>query len=254
MRGVVTIIDMPASPVRALPTATPPTATPPIATPPPATQRLGRWWFVLSCLAIAVVAPMPYLTSSIPDLAKSGSGLAEHYVGQPGWVRAALIVHAASAGLALLMIPVQLLTSRKRRLLVVHRFSGRVAVALMLVAAPSGLIVAQVSYAGLEGRLGFSALALLWGASALQTIRTARTGDLRSHRAWATRTFALGYAGVTLRLWLMVLIAAQLPADDVASQLAFDRVYKLVPFLSWVPNLLVAEWMIRRRPLRQSAD
>jgi hypothetical protein len=28
---------------------------------------------------------------------------------------------------------------------------------------------------------------------------------------------------------------------------AFDRAYLLVPFLSWVPNLLVAEWYLATR-------
>ncbi len=32
--------------------------------------------------------------------------------------------------------------------------------------------------------------------------------------------------------------------------IAFDRAYLLVPFLSWVPNLLVAEWYLATRERR----
>jgi hypothetical protein len=53
------------------------------------------------------------------------------------------------------------------------------------------------------------------------------------------RTFALTYAAVTLRLWLFALIPV---LGD------FGSAYALVPFLCWVPNLLVVEWLLRRQP------
>lgn len=205
----------------------------------------------MSCLAVAVIAPLPYLTTSLPDLAKAGSGLAKHYAGQSAWIRAALIVHASSGGLALLLVPVQTLAAVRRRWPLAHRMAGRVAVGLMLVASVSGLIIAQVSYARWSGRIGFSALALAWGWSAVRTVKTAQAGNLRAHREWATRCLAVIYAAVTLRLWLLVMIGVQRPIDDTAAQVAFDRVYPIVPFLSWIPNVLVAEWVIRRRRRRR---
>jgi len=65
-------------------------------------------------------------------------------------------------------------------------------------------------------------------------------GDVAAHRRWMIRTFALTYAGVTLRLWLIVLIP--LFGGD------FLQAYLLTPFLSWVPNLVVAELLLRRLP------
>ena len=58
------------------------------------------------------------------------------------------------------------------------------------------------------------------------------------------RTFALTYAAVTLRLWLAVLVPAQIALAGVPEQVAFERAYLLVPFLAWVPSLLVAEWYL----------
>ena len=55
------------------------------------------------------------------------------------------------------------------------------------------------------------------------------------------RTFALTYAAVTLRLWLAVLVTGQVALAGVPDQVAFQRAYLLVPFLAWVPDLLVAE-------------
>ena len=80
------------------------------------------------------------------------------------------------------------------------------------------------------------------------------TGGIDAHQAWAIRTFALTFAAVTLRLWLPALIAVQVPfyAGDLTGQSAdrlFRNAYDAVPFLCWLPNLVVAEVMIRRRGL-----
>lgn len=197
--------------------------------------------------AVAVLAPMPYLTRTLDDLAAGGTGLAEHYATQPAALQASLLVHAAAGGLALLLTTVQFLAPLRRRAVRVHRALGYATVAAIAVSATAGLVIAQVSYAGLVGTAGFSALALLWGTAAARTAMAARAGAMAQHRAWALRTAAFSGAAVTLRLWLGVLIAAQQPGSDADAQEAFDRAYALVPFLCWVPNLLVAEWLIRRR-------
>ena len=46
---------------------------------------------------------------------------------------------------------------------------------------------------------------------------------------------------MTLRLWLFVLMAMQTGLAGVDLEAAFERAYLVVPFLAWVPNLLVAE-------------
>jgi hypothetical protein len=61
------------------------------------------------------------------------------------------------------------------------------------------------------------------------------------------RTFALTYAAVTLRLWLFVLMAIQTDLVGVDAQTAFERAYLVVPFLAWVPNVLVAERYLSTR-------
>jgi hypothetical protein len=51
------------------------------------------------------------------------------------------------------------------------------------------------------------------------------------------RSYALTFSGVTLRIWLPLLM---IPFE-------FETAYPMVAWLAWVPNLLVAEWAIRRR-------
>jgi hypothetical protein len=52
------------------------------------------------------------------------------------------------------------------------------------------------------------------------------------------RNFSLTFAAVTLRLYLPASLAAGLP---------FDTVYPAIAWLCWVPNLVVAEFLLRER-------
>jgi hypothetical protein len=50
-----------------------------------------------------------------------------------------------------------------------------------------------------------------------------------------TRNFALTFAAVMLRLYLPIAVAAG--AD-------FELAYAIIAWLCWVPNLLVADWLL----------
>ena len=50
-----------------------------------------------------------------------------------------------------------------------------------------------------------------------------------------TRSYALCLAAVTLRLYL---------PSSLAAGVAFGTAYPVIAWLCWVPNVLVAEWMI----------
>jgi hypothetical protein len=64
------------------------------------------------------------------------------------------------------------------------------------------------------------------------------------------RNYALTYAGVTLRLWLpLLMMSPMLLGQSVDMGTAFANAYAAVPFLCWLPNLVVAEWLVRRRGL-----
>jgi hypothetical protein len=65
------------------------------------------------------------------------------------------------------------------------------------------------------------------------------------------RNVALTYAAVMLRLWIGVLMGVQSPwiTSEASADAAFANAYAAVPFLCWLPNLVVAEWLVRRRDL-----
>ena len=212
--------------------------------------RAGWVWVLLSSLAITAFAVMPYLTASLATLSDEGVGIASNYDGQPEFVQLAFYVHIVTGGIALITGPFQFWGGLRTRHPHVHRWTGRVYLSAVLIAGVAGLVMAPFNSAGLVGFFGFGAIAVLWLVTGLRAYRAIRAGDVASHRAWMMRNFALTYAAVTLRLWIGVLLGVQaLPGGDFDFEAAFDNAYAAVPFLCWIPNLIVAEWLIRRRGL-----
>jgi hypothetical protein len=147
-----------------------------------------------------------------------------------------LPIHAVSAGLALLIGPWQFFAAIRRRWPAVHRWTGRTYVTLCAIGGPAGLILALNTSSGDVARYGFLSLAILWmGATAMAYTQALRRNFV-AHRAWMTRSFALTFAAVTLRAYLPF---SALP------HLSFAIVYPLTAWISWIPNLAIAEWWLR---------
>jgi len=202
-------------------------------------RAVGIWWLALTALAIAVFAPLPYVTTSLSELAADKSELALNYVHRPSWLQAFFYAHVIGGGIALLLSPVQLSARIRARAPRLHRLSGRIVLTAIMAGGVAGLVLSPYNLAGPVGIAGFGLLAVLWPTFAARGFLAIRRGDVTVHRRWMLRTFALTYAAVTLRLWLGVLVPI---VGD------FRSAYVLVPFLAWVPNLLLVEWLLRRQP------
>jgi uncharacterized membrane protein len=154
-----------------------------------------------------------------------------------------LLMHIVGAMLAVMIGPFQFLPkSRSRRFLNVHRWLGRTYLVAVLVGGLGGLYMAPLSYGGLPTHLGFASLGVLWLSSGWKAYRHIRRKEIEPHREWMMRNYALTFAGVMLRVWMPLL-----------TTIGFEFLpsYLVVAWLCWVPNLLVAEWMIRRRRARR---
>lgn len=231
-------------------TAAPPEAPRPAPSARPnVATRVGWTWVLLTSLAIAAFAVVPYLTA---PLAESSGGLADWYEGRPWPVLVAFFTHVIGGGIALVLGPLQFWRGLRTRHPLAHRWVGRTYLVAVAAAALAGIALAPVNQAGLVGLFGFGALGVLWLVTGWQGYRAIRARDVASHRAWMMRNFALTYSAVMLRIWLPLLIFAQVPFAGPAgfdADAAFANAYAVVPFLAWLPNLVVAEWLIRRRGL-----
>lgn len=184
--------------------------------------------FAVAAYAIAAYALWPIGTVLHPDIRAS---FASHGT-------AVVYLHVFGAAVALMLGPLQFWASLRARRPGLHRWLGSAYLALGVgVGGLSGLVLALGAFGGAWSQAGFGTLAVLWittGAMALQRIVR---GDVQGHRRWMTRNFALTLAAVTLRLYL--------PASIVGG-MSLDLAYPIVAWLCWMPNLLMAEWLLSR--------
>lgn len=233
------------------------TAAPPREAVPPAPRRgaarsrTGWTVVVLTSLAVVAFSVGTYAAGSLNTLAEDDAGLADAYAAAPLLTQVLFYVHIATAALALLLGPFQFSRRLRRRAPSAHRLVGRVYLVSVLLGAASGLLISPWNSAGMAGFFGFSGLSVLWAITAVRGYRAARRGDIAHHQAWMIRNFAFTYAAPMLRLWVGLLIFVQAPFHDMDTEFdkVFDNAYHAVPFLAWVPNMFVAEWLIRRRNL-----
>lgn len=206
-------------------------------------QQRGGWLFmtVLSLL-IAVVAVIPYMTFNQADFPDVFDGRFGN--GGVSW----LYIHIICGGIALIVGPFQFWPWLRQNYKGIHRWLGRIYYFLgIFPASISGLIVAFGTVAGLTGAIGFSLLAILWAITGVAALIAIKNGRVRDHQQWMIRNFALTFAAVTLRIWIPILMVSQIAGGNIPEDVAFMGAYQTVAWLSWVPNLIVAEWMIARQ-------
>jgi uncharacterized membrane protein len=195
-------------------------------------QRVPKWWWPTAILALGVAAySLRYVVvgarAYVPELAASFAA------------RSTLVtVHTLFGPMALVGGLVNLLPALRNRRWRAHRLIGRVYLVSALMLGSAGLALATHAAGGMLAQVGFGLLALMTLGTTLVAYRRIRRGDVRAHREWMLRSYACIFGAVTLRLWLPILISAYggqfLPA------------YRWVAWISWLPNLMWVEWIIRR--------
>ena len=195
-------------------------------------QRLTKWWWPAAMLALGVAAySLRYVVigarAYVPELASSFSE------------RPMLIAtHTLFGPAALLLGLVNLTPALRNRRWFAHRLFGRSYVISALMLAAAGLALSRHAGGGLVARVGFALLALTTFSTTLVAYRHIRHGNIRAHREWMLRSYACIFGAVTLRIWLPLLMTM--------NGGEFIPAYRIVAWLSWVPNLMWAELVIRR--------
>jgi uncharacterized membrane protein len=190
-------------------------------------KLFGFCCLVLLALSIAAYAVLVYALSPLgsavhPDMMAS---FLTHKLG--------IYSHVFASAVALALGPLQFLTPLRQRFARVHRWTGRIYLGVgVLVGGVSGLYMAMHAFGGMVAKLGFASLAVLWLYTGLRAFLAIRRGAVIEHRRWMIRNFSLTFAAVTLRIYL--------PASMIAG-IPFEHAYPVIAWLSWIPNLLIAE-------------
>jgi hypothetical protein len=108
---------------------------------------------------------------------------------------------------------------------------------VLLITGPAGLLMGFYANGGISSRIAFVSLALLWIFFTTRALIKAKQKDFKAHRRYMIRSYALTLSAITLRAWKYTITNSfELPPMDV---------YRSVAWLGWVPNLLLAEFIIR---------
>ncbi|MCW3101849.1 MAG: hypothetical protein JWO09_289 [Bacteroidetes bacterium] len=152
--------------------------------------------------------------------------------------RIAFYTHISSSLFVLLIGIFQFVKQFILRYARLHRVLGKIYVALILfVSAPSGFVMAIYANGGVAAKVSFGTISVLWWYFTFMAYREIRKGKLRSHLAFMYRSYALTLSAITLRTYVLLL--------PFFIHLHAKEMYTLVSYLSWVPNLVIAELLIR---------
>ncbi len=155
----------------------------------------------------------------------------------------AFYIHIVTGSIVLISGVFQLSKWIRARYPTWHRASGRVYIFIILIfTAPSGLVMAAYANGGLAAGVGFALLALLWWFFTWKGFRNAIYKNLKEHREFMLRSYALTFAAVTLRLYSFFFALAGFRGESI---------YILIAWLSWAPSLIVMEIYIRQKMSKQ---
>jgi hypothetical protein len=122
----------------------------------------------------------------------------------------------------------------------IHRAMGWLyLIVVATISGPAAFIMALYANGGLPARVSFTLLSVLWISFTICAGFHAIRRRFALHGAFMFRSYALTLSAVTLRgyTWLIDLTTLPITPRDI---------YITTAWLSWVPNLILAEILIRR--------
>lgn len=126
----------------------------------------------------------------------------------------------------------------------VHQIIGLVYwVTVLVFSAPSGFIMGIYANGGLVSKTAFIILSIIWFYTTLKAVIAIRNKDFAGHINWMIRSYALTLSAIMLRIYKPSII---LLLQYMEVQIYPMSIYRLVSWLGWVPNLIIAEIIIRK--------
>ncbi len=151
----------------------------------------------------------------------------------------AFFSHVYSSIIVIILGLSQFSRTIKNQFSIIHKLNGKGYILLtLLIASPSGLIMAFHANGGLISQVSFSILSILWFIFTLKAYLLIKKGNYRKHRDYMIRSYALTLSAISLRFFKYgIVFFFELPPMDT---------YKIVSILGWTINLGIAEFIIRK--------
>jgi hypothetical protein len=202
-------------------------------------RRLQLGLLAFLSIGVALVAPAPWLLGLF-HADPGNPPLVVHLIDRHAAAQAVFVLHVVGGGGALLVGPFQLMHRLRAKRPGLHRATGYAYVTAVAVGGATGLVMGVRAFGGPVAQLGFTALALAWLGTTALGLQRILAGDRAGHRAWITRSFALAFAAVSLRIQVPIAGVLGIPTEIA---------YPVIAWSCWVPNLLVVGVRPRTRAL-----
>ena len=126
----------------------------------------------------------------------------------------------------------------------IHRILGKTyIITVLFISGPSAFIMSLMANGGRIAQSSFVVLSSLWILFTYLAYVKIRRGDTTSHVKWMIRSYALTLSAVTLRFYAYLF-------DVFSIDMGPRETYILLTYISWIPNLILAELLIRFGYLR----
>lgn len=189
--------------------------------------------FALSCMMIGVYPLIYFIVDRKFGLLSSKS---EELLSSLPW-NVAFYCHIVLGGIALLIGWIQFSKKIRQKHMDKHRLIGKIYAYTVLISGISGFVIAQSATGGLNCRIGFSLSAITWVSTTIIALIAIKSGNVQKHQQFMMYSYAVCFSAVTLRIWLPLLTGL---LDG------FIPAYRVVAWLSWVPNLFIAHFMANK--------
>lgn len=153
--------------------------------------------------------------------------------------------HIILGGLALLIGWLQFSNKLRGSNIKIHRAIGKIYIISVLISGTCGLYIAVYATGGIISILGFFSLGLIWLSTTILGFKAIKKGHVELHEKFMIFSYAACFAAVTLRIWLPTL-------TSVMGE--FIGAYRIVAWLCWVPNIIIAYFIVRNTNLKNKAS
>ncbi|WP_299667968.1 DUF2306 domain-containing protein [uncultured Polaribacter sp.] len=197
-----------------------------------AIKKIPYYVLAISCVAIGLYPAIYFIIDRKFGLLASKSDL---LLADTLW-NTFFYTHIILGGIALLIGWIQFNKKFRTKNLKIHKSIGKIYVLCCLISGIAGFYIALHATGGISPKLGFLAMAIVWFFTTLFAFIAIKNGDVIKHQKLMIYSYAACFSAVTLRIWLPVL---------TIYLGGFLSAYKIVAWLSWVPNIIVAYFIIK---------
>lgn len=155
-----------------------------------------------------------------------------------GWYLPAFYCHIIASSIILIVGFVQF-SKRVYNNRPLHKLLGKIyVIGVLFISAPGAYVMTLFINRGLWVTISFLLQNTFWVIFTLASWILIKRSNVNGHVEMMRRSYALAFGAVTLRFYIFL-------CTVFAHGVQFENNYIIISFLSWVPNLLVAELLNR---------